>query len=179
MAEDPKRLFVEMVARLSRETQLHLDERQHHFRITDTLVITLSVMLSVLAIFNVYHIYILHEEMSEIVYSMTEMQDTLTTVGDNMEIITKDVGSFDKHMRRMDHISQNTAAIAGNMPAISDAMGKIGGEMRTIEGNMGQLSAGMTNVDARFGQMTGGVTNMRQSVNQVARPMGYMGNFMP
>jgi len=179
MAEDPKRLFVEMVARLSRETQLHIDERHHHLRITDTLVIGLSILLAVLAVVNVYFVHRLNNEFVGILNSMTDMNGSLTKVGNDMDLITQDVASFDAHMTRMDRISENTAEISVNMPTISRSMSKIGSEMRNIEGNMGLLSMGMTNVDARFGQMTGGVTNMRQSVNQMARPIGFMNNFVP
>ena len=35
MTEDSRRGIVEVIARLGRETQLHLDERHRHFRITD------------------------------------------------------------------------------------------------------------------------------------------------
>jgi hypothetical protein len=179
MADDPKRLFVEMVARISRETQVHMDERHHHFEFTDKLLYGLSAVLLILATFNVYYIYVLYQNLDGIVYNMMSMQTHLEDVNRNMQSITDDVASFDLHMKRMDRINENTAAIADNMPAVTQSMSKIGGEMVAIEDNMGRLSADMTNVDARFGQMTGGVTNMRQSVNQVARPMGFMGNFMP
>ena len=38
MGEDPRRAIVEVMARVGRETQYHLDERERHFRITDGVI---------------------------------------------------------------------------------------------------------------------------------------------
>lgn len=53
MREDPRRAVVQVIARLGRETQLHLDERYRHFRITDGVLLFTSVLLVILAVFNV------------------------------------------------------------------------------------------------------------------------------
>lgn len=179
MAEDPKKIFVEMVGRLGRETQLHLDERHHHFRITNFVIIAISALLVILAIFNVYYVRILYKDFNGIVSSMDSMYENLTTINGSMHSITDKMELFDNHMRHMNSIETHTAAMTETMPDIRLSMSEITGEMDDIEKNMGSLTSGMIHIDQRFNNMTNGVTVMREQVRQMAKPMGTFTPFMP
>ena len=179
MSEDPRRVMIEVFARLGRETQLHLDERHRHFRITDALIITVSVLLAVLAVFNVYYVHILYQDLSGIVKSMDSMHHHLEDVKDNMISIAGSVNAFDQHMENMDSISGHMASLAETMPVIQGNMDDISGAVRLIDSDMGVLGGGMTNIQQRFGHMTGSVAIIRENVRQISGPMGVMNPVLP
>ena len=102
MAEDPRRVMIEVFARLGRETQLHLDERHRHFKITDAVIIAISALLTIVAVFNVYYVHILYQDLSGIVSSMDSMHDNMQQVKGSMTSITENIGNFNEHMAHMD-----------------------------------------------------------------------------
>ncbi|MCU7959612.1 MAG: translation initiation factor 2 [gamma proteobacterium symbiont of Bathyaustriella thionipta] len=176
---DPRRTFVEMVGRLSRKTQMHLDEQQRHVEINKIIVFSISVLLIVVAAFNMYFIKVLYQDLNGIVDNMDSMHTNMLEVSKAMNSITDNVESFEIHMRDMDQITRHTGSMAQMLPSISNNMSSMAGNMNTIDNNMGKMSRGMTVIDQRFGQMTGGVANMRHSVRQISRPMGVMNPFFP
>ena len=89
MAEDVRRMVVGVVGRLGRETQLHLDERYRHFWITNLLIVIISILLVVVAIFNVYYIRVLYQDLNGIVFNMDSMHDHLRVVKGSMDEITE------------------------------------------------------------------------------------------
>lgn len=179
MAEDPRRIMVGMVGRLSRETQLHLDERHQHFQTTDMVLIAMSLLLAILGVFNVYYISVLYQDLSGIVNTMDSMHGNLKDVEGSMTSITDTVITIDQHVRYMDKINGNTESLAEKMPRVSGSMNNITGEMTAINQDMGALGHGMINIEQRFGQMTGAVSSMSGNMNQISRPMSFMNPIMP
>ncbi|MEA3277527.1 MAG: translation initiation factor 2 [Pseudomonadota bacterium] len=179
MTEDPRRAVVEVIGRLGRETQLHLDERHRHFRITDAVIIAISLLLVILAIFNVYYVRVLYEDLNGIVSNMESMHAHLVDVDGDMGVITEHMASFERHMTHMEPINGHMAAVAGTLPSVRADMDGIVGEMTSIEESMGLVGRGMGVIDLRVHLMNGGVAAMRANVSQIARPMGGMMPFMP
>jgi len=178
MTEDPRRAIVDVIARLGRETQYHLDERYRHFRITDGVILLTSLLLVILAVFNVYYIRVLYQDLNGIVSNMESMHEHLIEVDADMELITGHMTAFDAHMAHMEPINRRMGAITNTLPKIRGDMHSIAGEMSTIEESMGQVARGMGVIDQRVHLMNGGVATMRQNVRQIARPMGAMMPFM-
>lgn len=179
MALDPKLLFVRMNARLSRETQLHLDHRHHHFRINKIIVLSISILLIVLAAFNIYFVRVLWQDLNGIVGNMDSMHANMRSVTDKMLTITGNVRQFEKDMEYMDSITKQTEGMSLMLPKVSGAMENMTGHIGSIETDMGHMSEGMTNIDQRFNHMATGVEYMRYNVREVSRPMGMMNPFMP
>ncbi|MEW7977705.1 MAG: translation initiation factor 2 [Candidatus Sedimenticola endophacoides] len=179
MADDPKKIVVEVVARLGRETQLHLDERHKHFQFTNIILLAVSAVLVVVAVFNVYNIHILYRNLSGIVNNMDSMHSNLKGITRNMVNITHEMETIEAHMQEMDTITTHTAELADTMPRVRGSMEHMTGTVDVIEQDMALLGAGMTNIDQRIVQMTGGVAVMRENVRQIARPMGFMNPMMP
>jgi hypothetical protein len=179
MAEDPKRLLVEMVGRLGRETQMHLDERQHHFRINKLIVVIISVMMMIIAMFNIYYVRILWKDLNGIVDNMDSMHTNMQIVSGKMQHMTNNVKSFEYYMRYMDEINEHTATMAAVLPKLSSNMHDMTEDIVTMEADMRPMAQGMISIDHRFGQMTLGVATMRHHVKQISRPMGAMNPFMP
>ena len=116
MAEDSRRAWVEVIARLGRETQLHIDERYRHFRITDVVTIGMSVLLSVLALFNIYYVQVLYNDLQEIVVTMDSMHAKLRGIDGDMAAIAQQMDSMDWRIGYMEPIAAHMASIGGNMP---------------------------------------------------------------
>jgi len=179
MREDPRRAVVQVIARLGRETQLHLDERYRHFRVTDAVIIITSVLLVILAVFNVYYVRVLYEDLNGIVANMDHMHDHLRSVNEDMGAITERMHAFDEHIDHMEPIHANMTALTKIMSRIRTNMDAVTRDMAGVEQSMGLVGEGMGIIDQRVYLMTGGVATMRQNVRQMAHPFGRMGSFLP
>jgi methyl-accepting chemotaxis protein len=179
MAEDPRRPIVAVMARLGRETQLHLDERYRHFRITDAVIIAISLVLVIAAVVNVYYVRVVYKDLDGIVSNMDSMHRKLVAVNDDMTVIADRFSRVAGHIEHMQPINAHVAGLAGTVPGIREDMDRVSGTMQSIEQNMGRLGRSMGAIDMRVQQMTGGVAVMRENVVQIARPMGKMNPFMP
>lgn len=179
MAEDSRRAWVEVIARLGRETQFHIDERYRHFRITDVVTIGMSVLLSVLALSNIYYVQVLYNDLQEIVVTMDSMHEKLRGIDGDMAAIAQQMDLMDWRIAHMEPIAAHMASIGDNMPKIGQAMGAISVDVTGIDRDMTPLGHGMLVIDQRVHSMLGGVAAIRNSVHQFAGPMGAMNPFMP
>ena len=179
MQEDPRRAIVEVMGRLGKETQLHLDERDRHFQITDLVIMVVSFMLVVLASINIYYISVLYVDLGKIVTNMELMYQNLVNVDEDMGGITQTVDLFDMHIQHMQPIHDHMGNIAAKMPSIRDHMDKISGNMSLIEQDMGMLSSSMGSIDMRILQMKSGMSVMRINMQQMANPMSILNPMMP
>jgi len=179
MIEDPRRGVIQVIARLGRETQLHLDERYRNFRITDGILLFTSVLLVILAVFNVYYVRILYEDFNGIITNMDSMYNHLRSIDEDMNDVTKQMAAFDKHTDHMKPIHDNMMVLDKTMPRIRNNMDSIARDMVGIEQSMKLIGQGMGVIDQRVYLMTGGVATMRQNVHQIARPFGHVGAFLP
>ena len=179
MSEDPRSAIVEVMARLGRETQFHIDERYRHFRITDAVTLAVSALLLVLAVFNVYFVRVLYKDLDGTVRNMESMYQRLKNVDADMAVITDRFGGFDRHMQHMQPIGDHMAALAKLMPGMRASMDTMAKDMPTIDQEMGLVVPAMVTIDQRMSQMSAGVAVMRQNTGQMAAPMGFMNNFLP
>lgn len=179
MANHEQQLFIDMVGRLSWETQLHLDERHHHFFINKLIIILISLFLVVLAVINVYYVAILYRDLNGIVDNMDAMHTHMQQVSDRMAHVTDTVEKFERYMLHMDNIEASTRSMADMMPAIRDSMDGIRSDIARMDQNMARMSAGMAHIDQRFRHMTDGVAVMRFHVWTISRPMGALNPMLP
>jgi len=179
MAEDPRRAVVEVIGRLGRETQFHIDERYRHFRITDGVSIRISLLLVILAVFNVYYVRILYKDLDGIVSTMENMYSHLRDVDGDMSAITAKMESFDRHTAHMRAINDHMSSLSRTLPSIRSNMTDITNETANIQQSMDLVARGMTLIDQRMHLMTGSMAVMRENIGQFARPMGGMMPFMP
>lgn len=179
MAEDPRRAVVEVIARLGRETQLHLDERHRHFRITDAVIVGASLLLVILAIFNVYYVRILYKDLDGIVGNMEALYAHLRDVDADMVVISGTMGAFDRHTSHMTAINDHMGSLARTLPSVRSNMSDITTNTANIQQSMELVARGMAIIDQRVNLMSGSVAVMRENVGQFARPMGGMMPFMP
>jgi len=179
VTEDPRRAIVEVMAKLGRETQFHIDERHRHFQITDAVIIALSLVLVILAIFNVYYVTVLYKDLRGTVSNMEAMYTKLRDVDDDMKVITKHFASFDVHMQRMTPINTDVGSLANMLPEVRGHMDSIAGEMTTIQGEMDLVRQAMGNMDQTLKAMGSGVLIMRSNAWQLAQPMGMMNSILP
>ncbi len=177
--KDEAQLFIDMVGRLSWETQLHLDERHHHFFINKVVILVISVLLVVLAAINVYYVAILYKDLNGIVSNMESMHTNMRKVSQRMAHITARVAQFEQYMTHMDSINAATRAMSELMPTIRGHMDGMVEDMHQMDTEMARMSVGMTHIDQRFQHMTDGVALMRFHVWSISRPMGAMNPFLP
>lgn len=177
--EDPRRALIEVIQRLGRATQLHLDERHRHFRITDIVIIATSLLLLLGAAFDVYHARVLYQDFNEIISDMYSMHDHLVGVDTDMGSITANMKSFDDHMTHMDSIAARMDSMSQIMPKIRANTQAMAGEMASVEENMELVRNAMGILDSRIHGMTGGVAMMREQMSQFARPLSGIVPFMP
>lgn len=179
MPVDPRKPIVAVMARLSRETQLHLDERERHFRITDAVIIAISLILVILAVFNVYYVRIVYKDLDGIVENMDSMYRNLEIVDADMVKIADRVNRFVGHIDYMKPLDQSVTDMATRLPSIRVDMQAVSENMQSIGQDMALLGQSMISIDQRVHLMTGGVAVMRENVRQIANPMGKMNPFLP
>jgi len=167
------------MAKLGRETQFHLDERHRHFQITDAVIIALSLVLVVLAVFNVYYVTVLYKDLAGTVNNMEAMYTKLKDVDDDMKVITARFGRFDEHIQHMASINSDVVNLADTLPQVRGHMDAIAGDMTNIQSEMDLVRQAMGNVDQKLTVMGSGVMVMRGSSYQMSKPMGMMNSIMP
>ncbi len=131
MAEDSRRAWVEVIARLGRETQFHIDERYRHFRITDAVTIVISVLLAVSQQMDSMDWRIGY--MEPITAHMTSIGTNMPRVAAGMDTITVNVGGIDRDMAPLGHgmlvIDQRVHSMLGAVAAIRNSVHQFAGPM--------------------------------------------------
>jgi hypothetical protein len=176
---DPRRPIVEVMARLGRETQLHLDERERHFKITDAVIIGISVVLIILAVFNVYYVRVLYKDLDGIVGNMESMLSSLNRVDEDMAIVADRIDAFDSHIAHMAPITSHVVSITTQLPRMHANMRSMAGNMALVEQDMAQLNQAIHSINPSMVRMTHNMGVMRYNVRQIARPMGAMNPILP
>jgi len=176
---DPRRPIVEVMARLGRETQLHIDERERHFQITDAVIIGISVVLIILAVFNVYYVRVLYTDLDKIVASMDSMLGSLQRVDQDMVVVADRVQAFDAHLTHMHTITEHVGSVTGRLPLMREDMDAMAANMHLIDQDMAQLSQAVRTITPSMVHMTRSMAVMRHNVRQIAIPMGSMNPIMP
>ena len=179
MEDDPRRGIVEVMARLGRATQYHIDERYRHFRITDLVIYVTSALLVILAVFNIYFFRTLYTNLTGIVANMDSMHGRLKVTEQDMSVVAGNMAAIDEKMHHMDPIHGHMVSLAKTMPDIRVDMHDIAADVGTIEREMGVLGQGMVVIDGRTREMLVPVSTMRENVRQFGGPMGTMNPFLP
>jgi len=176
---DPRRPIIEVMARIGRETQLTLDEREHHFKITDAVIATISFLLIILAIFNVYFVRVLYQDLDNIVVTMESMTHKLTQVDADMSMVADQVDAFEKHMQHMTSITSHVATVTTRLPKMREDMVSMALNMEFIHQDMSLLRNAVGSIAPTMAQMTRNISIMRHDVHQISKPMGSMNPVLP
>ncbi len=176
---DPRRPIIEVMARIGRETQITLDEREKHFKITDTVIVVVSVLLIILAVVNVYFVRVLYQDMGNIVDSMESMMGKLNQVDADMVVVANHVDSFSKHMRHMAPITRHVTSVTQRLPEMREDMASMALGMNLIHADMSLLRQAVGSITPSMVQMTQNISIMRHDVHDVARPMGSFNPILP
>ena len=176
---DPRRPIVEVMARIGRETQITLDEREHHFRITDTVIAVISILLIVLAVFNLYYVRVLYKDLDRIVGNMESMVTRLNQVDRDMGLVAGHVAAFQAHMQQMTPITGHVVQVTDRLPGMREDMSLMAESMRLINQDMVQLRQAVGTITPNMMQMTGNIARMRQDVRRIADPMGTFNPILP
>ncbi len=176
---DPRRPIVEVMARIGRETQITLDEREHHFRITDTVIVVISILLVVLAVFNLYYVRVLYKDLDRIVGNMESMVTRLNRVDHDMGLVVGYVAAFETHMQQMTPITGHVVQMTGRLPSMREDMSLMAESMRLINQDMSLLRQAVGTITPNMMQMTGNIARMRQDVRLIADPMGAFNPVLP
>ena len=179
MAEDPRRAIIDVMAKLGKETQLHLDERHQHFKVTDLVIFSVSFLLVVLAVFNLYYVRVLYNDLDLTVENMDSMYKTLMLVDDDMSAIALSVEDFDGHIKHMAPINDNINSLSNILPNMRNNMDMIKADMGLIQNDMGLLGNAMGYIDQRIVLMKNSMPVMRENMRMMANPMGVMNPMMP
>lgn len=177
--DDPRRPIVEVMARLGRETQLHLDERHRHFKVTDKVIFGISIFLLIVAMFNVYYVWVLSKDLDGIVSNMESMHDQLVKVDDEMTVIAESIERYDDHVAYMNTITNNVGSMTDAMPHVRVNMDHMTEYMQVIEKDMVGMNHAMEHISEQMHHMKNGMSFMRSNVREFSRPIGAMNPVLP
>ncbi len=176
---DPRRPIVEVMARIGRETQLTIDEREQHFKITDTVIGAISVLLIILGVFNIYFVRVLYDDLDNIVATMESMVTKLERVDKDMVEIADRIDAFEKHMQHMAPITGYVTSVTRRLPRMREDMVSMALNMQLINQDMVMLRTAVGTITPSMLQMTGNISLMRRDVYQIAKPMGSLNPILP
>lgn len=176
---DPRRPIIEVMARLGRETQITLDEREQHFKITDAVTIVVSILLIVLAVFNIYFVKILYQDLDNIVVTMEGMVTKLDRVDKDMVQVAARVAAFDKHMQHMTSVTEHITAVTGRLPKMRKDMVRMALNMNLINIDMAPLRQAVSSISPSMVQMARTISIMRHDVHELSKPIGSMNSVLP
>ena len=176
---DPRRPIVEVMARIGRETQLTLDERERHFKITDAVIVVISVLLIILAVVNIYYVRVLYQDLDRIVGNMESMVTRLKRVDHDMSAVADHVDVFEQKLRNMGPLTAHVTAVTGRLPEMRKDMTAMARGMNLINQDMGLLLQAVSTITPNMVQMTGNIARMRVDVGRIADPMGAFNPILP
>ena len=176
---DPRRPIIEVMARIGRETQITLDEREQHFKITDAVIAAISILLIVLAVFNVYYVRVLYQDLGGIVDTMESMMNKLKRVDADMVTVADQVDAFDRHMQHMTSITKHVTAVSDRLPGMRKDMVDMALNMDLIHQDMSLLRGAVGSITPSMVQMTRTIGIMRHDVREISKPMGAMNPVLP
>lgn len=176
---DPRKPIVEVMARLGQATQLHIDERDRHFQVTDAVTMGVSMILIVLATFNVFHVYVLSQDLDAIVGNMESMLDNLERVDTDMGQVAGNIHSFERSLVHMESIKDHMTNMGAILPLIREDMDLMAASMQLIDTDMQELALAVGSITPKVNHMANHMGVMRHNVRQIARPMGSMNPFLP
>ena len=179
MSDDPRKAIVEVMARLGRETQLHVDERHKHFKITDKVIRYISILLLIVAVFNVSLVWLLSTNLDTIVDNMDSMRSRLIIIDEDMQYISTTVSKFDEHTAYMHTIANNIGSITTNLPLIRLNTDSFTLSMQSIDKEMEQMKKSIGEIDGNMRGITNSVTGLEYNVRQFSKPMGSMNPIFP
>lgn len=177
--DDPRKAIVEVMARLGRETQLHIDERHQHFKVTDTVIKRVSVLLLVVAVINVSLVWVLSSNMDNIVNNMDSMRHKLIEIDEDMTFISQTVDRFDEHTAYMHTIANNIGLMTSNMPLVRINMDSMTDSILMIDKEMEGMKYSISTIDTSMRHMTMGMAGMQYSVRQFSKPMSTLNPIIP
>ena len=179
MQDDPRRAIVEVMARLGRETQLHIDERHKHFKITDIVIKRISILILIVAVINVYLVWVLSRNLDGIVNNMDSMRAHLVKIDDHMTDIAITVEQFDTHITYMHVIANNIGLITSDLPLIRINMDPLTENMQSIDYDMNIMKDSIHDIGNSMYHMTGGMAGMEYNVRQFSDPMSVLNPIFP
>lgn len=177
--DDPRRAIVEVMARLGRETQLHMDERHEHFKITDKVIKRVSILLLIVAVINVYLVWVLSRNLDGIVGNMDSMRNHLVNIDEDMTHIATTVEQFDNHMTYLYVIAENMGNMTINLPMIRVNMDSMTYSLQSIDQDMESMQNSIGNIGLNMRSMNVGMGGMQYNVRQFSRPMGVLNPMFP
>lgn len=179
MQDDPRKAIVEVMARLGRETQLHMDERHQHFKVTDKVIKRISILLLIIAVINVYLVWVLSRNLDGIVDNMDSMRSHLIEIDEDMTDIAITVEQFDTHITYMHVISENIASMTTTLPLIRLNMDSLTESMQSIDYDMEGMETSINQIGINMHHITNGMAGMEYNIHKFAEPMSIFNPIVP
>lgn len=177
--DDPRKAIVEVMARLGRETQLHVDERHRHFKMTDRVISYISILLLVVAMINVSLVWLLSTNMDAIVGNMESMRAKLMIIDNDMNYISTTVSQFDEHTAYMHTITSNIGEITTHLPQIRLHTDELTLNMQSIHGDVNAMTGSIGSINGNMRVISNTLVGMEQNVREFSRPMGVLNPVFP
>lgn len=165
--------------KLEHISDLHVKERRRHFRITNIFVWIVSVLIFLIAVFNLYNIYYFYDETMEIIDTIHGLDNTVNDIGQTMKQITLSMSKFNNSMESMEGVYSDVASMSEVMPLMQSNMSDAGVDISYLNQNMSAISMDMNVIDYHLKSMLGNVMHIEQNIHQIAKPMGKFNSILP
>jgi GTP1/Obg family GTP-binding protein len=157
----------------------HVTERRKGFRITNIMVIIVSILLFLIATINMYYLYYFYDDTIRIIKTTHSLDNTVLKITRSMKNMNENMAKFNKHMDSMPAVYENMASMSHLLPKMNSSMLSIKTDMQNMNHVMVFVNRDIQLIDFHLYSMTGKVRHIGGNMNQLAKPMGMFNGILP
>jgi len=157
----------------------HVKERRGHFRVTNTIVIIVSVLLLLIACINMYYLYHFYIDSKRIIDTAHGLDDTVLIISKSMKKITGKMEKFSQHLDSMPAVYDDISSLTEVMPTMQKTMVDFQMNVKQMNTVMNFVNKDIQLIGFHLSTMTQKVSYMGSNIQQLAKPMGMFNGILP
>lgn len=161
----------------------HIDEHNQaglkRREITNILVRSITFLLMLLVIVNLYLLNDLDNSMRNIVLNMDHMSEHFASVSREMLTVTEQTARIGEHMGSLPSVQYSLAGINNDMSYMDHSVELIDLDLTTVNSYLGAIDGSMGELNNRLYQLNQNVHVIRYDMHSISKPARWMNWFMP
>lgn len=163
--------------KLEHVSNFHVKERRKHFRITNIIVIGISLLLFFIALVNVFFLYDFYKSTMKIIGITHDLDNTVVQITSQMDDINHTLAKYNQHMGHMKGMYEDINSISTVMPSMSSNLSDIQYSVMGMNSVMKFVNKDIHLIDVNLQHMTHNVSLMGGNIYQIAKPISKFNKF--
>jgi methyl-accepting chemotaxis protein len=159
------------LAQLQRDCAASANESARRARIVAMMIRVFGLLMTVLALSNLYFVNDLTQEVRLVVARMDEMADYFARVSDRMRDMRREVSGMEENVRLLPVVDLQVTEIAAHVGAMGAGVEQMRRSTSTLDRQVGHMHGAMSDMALRFRAMNASVGAMGVDVREMAKPV--------